>query len=57
MKVNSDIGIFQCYLCDFRENDISYFHILSSEEELICIGCYENYQADCDVLIYKEDGE
>ena len=55
MKVNSNAEVFQCYACGFMEDDFSYFQVLSCEEELICMGCYEKYQDNTD--IYIEDGE
>ena len=56
MKVNSDAGAFQCYICGFMENDYSYFQYVDIESELICMGCYENYKAECDTMIV-EDGD
>ncbi len=55
MKVNSNIGIFQCSVCGFMEDDFSYFHILRCEDDVICVGCYDNYTGESD--IYIEDGE
>ena len=54
MKASSDAGVFQCYICGFMEDDYSYFQYVDSE--LICMGCYENYKAECDTMIV-EDGD
>ena len=55
MKASSDVGIFQCYLCGFIQDDFSYFQVLGDEDELVCIGCYENYQSNSDIYIKDEE--
>ena len=55
MKMSSDAGVFQCYLCDFIQNDFSFFQVLGDEDELVCIGCYEKYQTDSDIYIKDEE--
>ena len=50
---------FECYACGFESDELSYFMFqnvdIPSNPETICMGCYENYRADCDTFI--EDGE
>lgn len=54
--MNSNMGIFQCSSCGFMEDDFSYFHILSCEEDVICVGCYDNYVGECDTVKEESDG-
>ena len=54
--MGSNVGIFQCSSCGFMEDDFSFFHVLSCEEDVICVGCYDNYQGECDTLKEEEDG-
>ena len=54
--MNSNMGIFQCSSCGFMEDDFSYFHILSCEEDEICVGCYDNYIGECDTVKEESDG-
>ena len=54
--MSSNVGIFQCSSCGFMEDDFSFFYVLSCEEDVICVGCYDNYQGECDTLKEEEDG-
>lgn len=54
--MNSNMGIFQCSSCGFMEDDFSYFHILSCEDDIICVGCYDNFTGECDTVKEESDG-
>ena len=56
MKTNFSSGLFQCASCGFMEDDFSYFHLMRCEDELICVGCYDNYLGECDIMVV-EDGD
>ena len=44
-------GEYQCFACGYMDDDFSYFHVLSGEDDLICVGCYDNYLGECDILV------
>ena len=52
--MSSSHGIFQCSACGFMEDDFSYFHILSCEEDVVCAGCYDNYIGECDTILVED---
>ena len=51
---NQDSGEHQCFACGYMNDDYSYFTIVNGQD-LLCIGCHENYRADCDMVI--KDGD
>ena len=53
-KVNSNVGLLQCISCGFMEDDFSYFHLVNSEDEVVCVGCYDKYMDACDIMIGDE---
>ena len=54
--MSSNVGIFQCSSCGFMEDDFSFFQILSCEEDVICVGCYDSYIGECDTVKEESDG-